>query len=93
MPEFPVNTALLGVAGAIAAVIIKVLLGRKPRPDNAPLVPRPPPSSEKVHEAASKVVVESFEDSNDKIKEANDSESEEDRLKRLSDLANLAKRR
>ena len=92
MPEFPIDTALLGVAGAIVAVIIKVLLGKK-RKDNAPLVPKPPPTSTKVHEAATAIVQEEFDEGISEISDANAEESEDKRLKRLADLANLAKRR
>ena len=93
MPEFPVDTALLGVVGAIIAVVIKVLLGRKPRPDNAPLVPKPPPTSTKVHEAATAIVQEEFDEGISEISDANAEESEDKRLKRLADRANWAKRR
>ena len=93
VPEFPIDTALLGVAGAVIAVVIKVLLGRKPRPDNAPLVPTPPPTNTKGHEVATAAAQEKFESEIKDIVDANSDESEEKRLKRLADLANLAKRR
>ena len=93
MPEFPIDTALLGVVGAVIAVAIKVLLGKRARPDNAPLVPKPPPPSTKVHEAATVIAQEEFDEGVSEISDANSDESEEKRLKRLADLANLAKRR
>jgi hypothetical protein len=92
VPEFPIDTALLGVVGAVIAVAIKVLLGKK-RKDNAPLVPKPPPTNTKVHEAATTIVQEEFDEGISEISDANAEESEDKRLKRLADLANLAKRR
>jgi hypothetical protein len=92
VPEFPIDTALFGVVGAIIAVAVKIFLGKKtnePVKTEAP----DPPVDKGVHEAASKVVVQNFEDGVDKIEDANTEEVEEDRLKRLSELANLAKRR
>ena len=93
MPEFPYDTALFGIIGAVAAIAAKILLGKK-RAANAPLVPKPPPAADtKVHTAATAIVQERFEEKTSTIEEANDDEDAEKRLKTLSDLTNVAKRR
>ena len=92
VPEFPIDTALLGVAGAVIAVVIKVLLGKKQK-DNTPPAPKPPPTNTEVHGAAVAIAQEKFESEIKDIVDANSDESEEKRLKRLAELANLAKRR
>tara|TARA_R110001583_G_scaffold44829_9_gene141862 strand:+ start:1943 stop:2224 length:282 start_codon:yes stop_codon:yes gene_type:complete len=93
VPEFPADTALIALIGAVAAIAAKILLGKK-RAANAPLVPKPPRTADtKVHTAATAIVQERFEEKTSTIEEANDDEDTEKRLKTLSDLANVAKRR
>jgi hypothetical protein len=92
VPDFPLDTALLGVVGAVVAVALKIFLGKK-RKDNAPLVPKPPPTDTKVHAAATKVVTDNFREETQAIADANADTDEVERLDRLAGLANKGRRK
>lgn len=92
MPEFPIDTALLGVVGAVIAVAVKILLGKK-RGKAPPPASQPPPADTQVHEAAVAVVQENFEDEVEDIVDANAETDEVERLERLAAIANKGKRK
>ena len=92
VPEFPIDTALFGVVGAVIAVAVKILLGKKKSSKSSP-TPKPPPTDTKVHDAAVAIAQEDFEEGVSEISDANSEKPEEERLKRLAELTNQAKRR
>ena len=92
MPEFPYDTAIFGIIGAIIAVAAKIFLGKKKR-SSTPATPKPPPVDTTGHAAATQVVTENFDEETLAISEANDETDTADRLDRLAGLANKGKRR
>jgi hypothetical protein len=88
--DLPFDSILIGIIGAISAIALKLFFNKKQQASRS-TPPPPRPVDKTVHTAATRVVEQRFDEAQITIDDAND--DDEDRLQKLSDLTNLAKRR